>query len=45
MALLKIQNNIDSSMAKGMAVGLVLLDLSTGFNTIEHSVLFNCLKH
>ena len=45
MAMLKIQNDIASLMDKGMAVGLVLLDLSTVFNTIDHSILFDCLKH
>ena len=44
-ALLKIQNDIATSMNKGTAVGLVLLDLSAAFNTIDHSILFNCLQH
>ena len=44
-ALLKIQNNIATSMDKGAAVGLVLLDLSAAFGTIDHSILFNCLQH
>ena len=43
-ALLKIQNDIATSMDKGAAVGLVLLDLSAAFNTIDHSILFNCLQ-
>ena len=38
-ALLKIQNDIAISMDKGAAVGLVLLDLSAAFNTIDHSIL------
>ena len=44
-ALSKIQNDIDTSMYKGAAVELVLLDLSAAFNTINHSILFNCLQH
>ena len=42
-ALLKIQNYIATSMDKGAAVGLVLLDLSAAFDTIDHSILFNWL--
>ena len=42
-ALLKIQNNIATSMDKGAGVGLVLLDLSAAFDTIVHLILFNCL--
>ena len=34
-ALLKIQNDIATSMDKGAAVGLVLLDLSAAFDTID----------
>ena len=41
-ALLKIQNDIATSMDKGAAVRLVLLDLSAAFNTIDHSILFSC---
>ena len=36
MALLIIQNDIANLMDKGAAVGLVLLDLSTAFDTIDH---------
>ena len=43
--LLKIQNDIATSMDKGAAVGLVLLDLSAAFDTTDHSILFNCLQH
>ena len=44
-ALLKIQNDIATSINKGAAVELVLLDLSAAFETIDHSILFNCLQH
>ena len=44
-ALLKIQNDIATSMDQGAAVGLVLLDLFAAFDTIDHSILFNCLQH
>ena len=43
-ALLKIQNDIATSMDKDAAVGLVPLNLSAAFNTIDHSILFNCLQ-
>ena len=45
IALLKIQNDIATSMDKGAAVGLVLLDSSAACDTIEHSILFSCLQH
>ena len=44
-ALLKIRNDIATSMDKGAAVGLVLLDFSASFDTIDHSILFECLQH
>ena len=44
-ALLIIQNDIASSMDKGMAVGLILLGLYAAFGTIDHSILFEYLKH
>ena len=40
-ALLKIQNDIAISMDKVAAVGLVLLDLSTAFDTIDHSYSYS----
>ena len=43
-ALLKIQNNIAASMDSGKAVALTLLDLSAAFDTIDHTILFNCLR-
>ena len=43
-ALLKIQSDIAASMDSGKAVVLTLLDLSAAFDTIDHDILFNCLK-
>ena len=40
-ALLKIQNDPDTSMDKGAAVRLFLLDLSAAFDKKDHSILFN----
>ena len=45
MALLKIENDIATLMDKGAAVGLVLLELSAAFSTIDHSVPLNWLQH
>ena len=45
MALLKIQNDIATLMDKGAAVGLVLLDLSAAFSTIDHSIPLTWLQH
>ena len=38
-ALLNIHNNILLNMAKGSVTGLTLLDLSTAFDTIDHTIL------
>ena len=43
-ALLKIQNDIASSIDSGKAVALTLLDLSVAFDTLDHDILFNSLK-
>ena len=42
-ALLKIQNDIAFSVDTGKAVALTLLDLSAAFDTIDHSLLYDCL--
>ena len=42
-ALLKIQNDIAFSVDSGKAVALTLLDLSAAFDTINHSLLYDCL--
>ena len=43
-ALLKIQNDIAASMDSAKAAALTLLDLSASFDTIDHTILFNCLR-
>ena len=43
-ALLKIQNDIAASMDSDKVVALTLLDLSAAFDTIDHTILFNCLS-
>ena len=42
-ALLSIKNDIHSSLSRGEATALVLLDLSAAFDTIDHSTLLACL--
>ena len=42
-ALLKIQNDIALSVDSRKAVALTLLDLSAAFDTIDHSLLYDCL--
>ena len=42
-ALLSIKNDIHLSLSQGEATTLVLLDLSTAFDTIDHSTLLSCL--
>ena len=43
-ALLEIQNDIAASMDSGTTVALTLLDFSAAFDTIDHNILFNCLR-
>ena len=42
-ALLSIKNDIHLSLSRGEATALVLLDLSTAFDTIDPSTLLSCL--
>ena len=42
-ALLKVENDILIAMDEGKIVGVVLLDLSSAFDTVDHSVLTNRL--
>ena len=37
------QNDIALSVDSGKAVALTLLDLSAAFDTIDHSLLYDCL--
>ena len=41
--LLKIQNDKAFSVDSGKAVAPTLLDLSVAFDTIDHSLLYDCL--
>ena len=42
--VLCIKNEIHLSLSKGMPTALVLLDLSTAFDTIDHDTLLSCLS-
>ena len=44
-ALLKVHNDILTNMDNQSGKGLVLLDLSAAFDTIDHSVLFERLEN
>ena len=44
-ALLNIKNDIHTSLSYGKPVALVLLDLSAAFDTIDHKLLIDRLKH
>ena len=42
--LLQIKNKIHLSLSRGEPTALFLLDLLPAFNTIDHTILLNCLK-
>ena len=44
-ALLYIKNEVHLSLSRGESTGLVLLDLSAAFDTIDHSTLLSCLQN
>ena len=44
-ALIKVQNDILVSMDGGKIVGIVLLDLNSAFDTVDHPVLINRLSY
>ena len=44
-ALLKVNNDITTSLDKGEATTLVMLDLSTAFDTIDHKTLIARRRH
>ena len=44
-ALIRVQNDILTSLDKGNMVILVLLDLSAAFDTIDHNILLTRMEH
>ena len=44
-ALLYVQNDILVALEAGHSTALLLLDLSAAFDTIDHNILINCLRH
>ena len=43
-ALLSIKNEVHLALARGEATAVVLLDQSSAFNTIDHSMFIECLS-
>ena len=44
-ALLKLQNDILIALDQGKVVGLVAMDISAAFDTVDHERLSNCFEH
>ena len=45
MALTRVHNDILRDIDNGQCVILILLDLSSAFDTVDHSILLNRLEH
>ena len=45
IALIKVKNDILMSLDNKQVTCLILLDLSTTFDTVSHKLLLNCLKY
>ena len=44
-ALLRVKNDIDATLDEKGKVVLVMLDLSSAFDTINHDILMNRVQH
>jgi len=45
MALVSVHNDLVRGIDHGLITGLVLLDLSSAFDTVDHSILLSTLTH